>query len=157
MKLLWDRLLLKTVISLPKLPKHDRLFQVNHSVEDPLRTRYGAQESRDLGSRSRAPGAGIMHQHCCSTVRFGKHVADQMRWFFVYRDSLLRCAATLMLVKRQDSSWIRSEWHELWQARKIIWQTTSTSAFEECWSILPIHQIDSKTDSKTGDFERLRV
>jgi hypothetical protein len=29
-----------------------------------------------------------MHQGHCSTVRFGKHGETQMRWFFVYRDSL---------------------------------------------------------------------
>jgi len=39
---------LKTALSVPKLTKHDRLFQVNHSVEEPFRTRYGAQEERDL-------------------------------------------------------------------------------------------------------------
>lgn len=33
MKLLWEVLLLKTILSLPKLPQHGRAFPLNHSVD----------------------------------------------------------------------------------------------------------------------------
>ena len=44
-----------------------------------------AKRSREL--HSRAPGAEILHQRRCSTVKFGKQGETQMRCLFVDRDS----------------------------------------------------------------------
>jgi len=43
MKLLWEVLLRKAILSLLKLSKHIKAFPLNHRVQAPLRARYGSE------------------------------------------------------------------------------------------------------------------